>query len=171
MDAAAALSVFAQLAVALTGFSGLLTGFRGGARWTPVELESLRILLVTSVGAMAFSIAPAPFLVAGADSVLVWTWGALALGAFLGFLFAGIMIIVFGRRLKARRPALMWTLTAGQFLIAALLLASAFDLFSLRGPGVYCAGIVWLLLIATLQFLSQIFSMLRGGEDPAPPAA
>lgn len=158
MDAVAALSVYAQLAVALTGFAGLFTAFRGLEKWSPVEIVGLRILLLMSVGALAFAALPIPFLLGGAGE-WVWTAALAGLGAFCFYFFAAIFIIVFKHKIRPRIPALFWPIVIGQGSTALLMFLAAADIAP-RGPAVYCGGLTWLLAVATLQFLLQIFSAI-----------
>ena len=164
-DAAAALSIFSQLAVALTGFAGLLTAFRTRGTWSPVEIAGLHILLLTSVGAMAFSVAPLPALLAGTPEAQVWSLASLALGLFLLLMTAGGLRMVLAQKLRSRRPLIFWLLVTALGATAAAEFAAAADLFDWRGPATYSIGVIALLAVATLQFLLQIFSTL----SEAPP--
>lgn len=164
MDAVATLSIFAQLAVSLTGFAGLLTAFRSGERpWTFAEVAGIRNLLMTSVGALAFGVLTIPALVGGVPQAIVWTCAALALALFLIVLFAGGTDYVVRLKGRPRSWLFYWFFTIGALPLAALLAASAFDVLP-RGSALYCAGLIWLLAIGTVQFMFQIFSTLKPPE-------
>ncbi len=161
MDAVDTLAIFAQLAVSLTGFAGLLTAFRSGGRpWTFAEIAGIRNLLLTSVGALAFGVFPIPPLVAGIAPATVWTWAPLALALFLLALFAGGIDYVVRLKGRPRSWLFYWFFTIGALPLAAVLTASAAG-FLPRGPALYCAGLIWLLAIGTVQFMYQIFSTLE----------
>lgn len=163
MDAVAALSVYAQLAVALTGFAGLFTAFRDPKAWSEIEIIGLRILLVTSVGAMGFAAVPIPFLLGGGGDG-VWMVALALLGAFCLFFFAAILVTVLKDGVKPRVRGLFWPIISGQGAVSLLMLLAAADIAP-RGPAIYCGGLVWLLAVATLQFLLQIFAVLTPVKD------
>ena len=166
MDAVATLSIFAQLAVTLTGFAGLLTAFdvdRDG--WTKAEIAALRNLFLNAVGALAFSVAPIPFLIGGADEAMVWSAFLLALAFYLAALFVGAVDYVVRLKGQPRNRAIYWGFTAGEAPLAGLLVAAAFDIGSFRGPAPYSAGLLWLLAMGTAQFIFQIFWSLKPAAD------
>lgn len=153
---------FASIALALTGFVGLIAVYRGRRqKWSPVEIQGLRILLVTSIAAMLFGLLPVPFLLAGVGATLTWALCLFLLGGFL--LFFGIVVpLALHRERIGPRGALFWSIIAGQILVGALTWIAAAGI-GLAQPAIYALGLAWLLLVAALQFMVQIVRMI----DPA----
>ena len=59
METSEALTTFAELAMALAGFTGLLTAFqRKQVAWSDQERFRIRMLLMVCFGIMAFALAP-----------------------------------------------------------------------------------------------------------------
>lgn len=166
MDAVATLALFAQLAVSLTGFAGLLTAFDAGHDgWTAEEIAALRNLFLNSVGALAFSVAPIPFLVGGVAPQIIWTAASLALALYFAALFLGAVDYVVRQKGRPRNRFIYWGLSAGELPLIALLSLSAFDIYSLGGPAAFCGGLLWLLAMGTAQFIFQIFWSLKAQQS------
>ena len=160
MDEIATLGLFAQLAVALTGFAGLLTAFRSRREgWLPIEVAGIKILLMTSVAAMGFSALPVPMLVAGWSVDRAFGLSSVLLGAHFIVAFAAGLHMVLKKKLRPRRPVLFWIFTAALIPMAALLFLSAFGVLA-PGAGLYCAGLLFLLVVATAQFLFQVLASI-----------
>lgn len=165
MDQIAVLAVFAQLAVSLTGFAGLLTAFRGGADgWSSQEIAGIRNLLMTSVGALAFSAGPIPALAGGAPASEVFRWASYAVAAFLCIFCAGGLDYVFRLKGRPRSWAFYWFFILGGLPVAAYLAAGALGVVGGSGVGAYSAGLIWLLSIGVVQFMFQIFSTLTPND-------
>ncbi|MEQ1931443.1 MAG: hypothetical protein ABL957_13070 [Parvularculaceae bacterium] len=162
MDVTATLAVFGQLAVSLTGFAGLLTAFDSGHDgWTAAEIAALRNLFLNSVGALAFSVAPIPFLSGGVDPDMVMSIACLALALYFTALFIGAVDYVFRLKGKPRSQIIYWGFTLGEAPLAALLAFAAFGVGSISAVGAFCAGLMWLLAMGTAQFIFQIFWSLQ----------
>lgn len=165
MDPLAVLGLFAQLAVSLTGFAGLLTAFRGGAEgWSAQEIAGIRNLLMMSVGALAFSTGPIPALAGGAAPADVFRWASLAMAAFLVLICIGGVDYVFRLKGRPRSWGFYWFFILGSVPVAALLTAGSFGRPGGAGLGPYGAGLVWLLSIGVVQFMFQIFSTLTRSD-------
>jgi hypothetical protein len=163
MDHIALLAVFAQLAVSLTGFAGLLTAFRGAeVGWSEQEVAGIRNLLLTSVGALAFSVLPIPALAAGVSANEAYRWTSLGLGAFLVILFAGGLHYVLRLKGRPRSWAFYLFFTIGGAPLGAYFIVQALN--AAAGPGAYVVGLIWLLAIGVVQFMFQIFSTLTPKE-------
>lgn len=167
MDAIATLAIFAQIAVSLTGFAGLLTAFRGGGHeWSPAEIAGVRNLLLTSVGALSFSAMPIPALAAGLAERFVWAFASMALAFFIFLLFVAGLDYVWRQKGKPRSPFFFWLFTVGAPPLAILLAMSAAGFILPSGVAMYAAGLIWLLAIGTVQFMFQIFATLTPSDKP-----
>ena len=166
MDSSGALATIAQLAMAVTGFAGLISAFRSRQRrWDELDLYALRFLLLSSISACLLAMLPMVLLARELDESPAWIVCQAALGAWLLLLFVWAQKQQRRKGLRPRRrfvDAAMWVIcvTIGLLNLAAPLPAI--------GPAVrliaYLAGLFWLLLAAILQFVIQIMSSLRGGE-------
>jgi hypothetical protein len=163
MQPADALATIAELAVALTGFAGLLAAFRAArAEWQLIEVAALRILLISSVGVFVFAVLPFPLLLAEVAGERVWQGCSLALGAFLLTLVALGAYLVVGHGLRPRRFGVFLGLELSGLAVAMVVLLNSLGVLSLDGAAVYCLGLLWLLVTAALQFIVQIFSSWHG---------
>jgi len=93
MEPTAALSVSAQIAVAIAGFAGVVAAFRNDSvhDWGQVETFWLRLLLVNSILPLAFSMVGL-FLLSVTDvSPTIWRWCS---GIAASFLFPYAITIV-----------------------------------------------------------------------------
>lgn len=62
MEMSESLTIFAELAIALAGFAGLLTAFqRGQINWSDQERFRIRMLLMVCFGIIAFALMPKVF--------------------------------------------------------------------------------------------------------------
>ena len=163
MDVTATLAVFGQLAVSLTGFAGLLTAFDSGHDgWTAAEVAALRNLFLNSVGALAFSVAPIPFLSGGVDPDMVMSIACLALALYFTALFIGAIDYVFRLKGKPRSLLIYWGFTLGEAPLAATPRLRGVRRQAPLAPSArFCAGSMWLLAMGTAQFIFQIFWSLQ----------
>jgi hypothetical protein len=76
MDPATALGVTAQIAVAIAGFAGVVTAFRGRSvhQWGPVERLWLRLLLMNSILPLAFSLVGLFVVSVAPAAPTLWRW-------------------------------------------------------------------------------------------------
>src|ERR1044071_1167450 len=86
MEPDAALGIAAQIAVALAGFSGVVTAFRSQSvhEWEPVDKLRLRLLLINSVLPLAFCLFALALLAIKPVPLQIWRWCS-------GVLLAGII--------------------------------------------------------------------------------
>ena len=102
MDALAALSTIAAIAVTLTGFAGLLAAFRNSDRWQPVELFAVRYLLLTSASGCLLALLPIPMAVGRYDDF--WRPCLLILTAWLLLTIGWTLTETVRRKTRPRRP-------------------------------------------------------------------
>ncbi|MFC7537087.1 hypothetical protein ACFQPG_06860 [Sphingomonas sp. GCM10030256] len=161
-DWIAILSALSSIAVAVIGFSGLLTAFRSAsAPLTRLDMVYIRILLIFGLGALTFALLPLPFAAVAPERL--WPTLTILLALFLLFWPVRSPIWNRARGIRPRRPRLFYGILAAQALLGLLLL-----LLGIRGDsdgGAYAAGVAWCLLVAMVTFVAQVFSMLPVDED------
>ena len=164
MNAADALSTIAEVAMALTGFTGALSVFRRQQHWTRIELTALSHLLVLGIAASVFSLLPMPLLATALARSTIWQLCLPALGICI------IAFVVWGQRtrvrhrLRPRWPLAYWLLQSIGLLLALMLITAAFTPI-LRLPAVYLGGLLWMVFFGMLQFMVQVLNSLPLSKD------
>jgi hypothetical protein len=156
------LEAIAQIAIALTGFTGIVValGERELGDWTPVDRFLLRALLYWSLGTMFLALLPS-----GLSTVraLPEPW-RVAHGIFALF-HAAVFIWFFRERSRLAWPPTRSTekaiLTVGSGVLLAEILVALGFLANLA-PFLYLVALLWFLFLATSAFIELVF--------PRPPA-
>ena len=93
MSEAEPLLTLAEIAVTLTGFSGLIAAFRSRSLddWNPRDLLILWLILGLGGLAMLFALLPLPLFQAGLSATAVWHAASLVFLVFLLSAFAGAL--------------------------------------------------------------------------------
>jgi hypothetical protein len=162
MEPSAALSVSAQIAIAIAGFAGVVAVFRSGSvhDWGRVEKFWLRLLLANSILPLGFSMVGLLFLVVTPLPPTIWRWcsGFAAL-----FLFPYATIIL--RTLHSFAPGQLHAAGGTKFTSYTLLtLLTAVGLLQLYNIAILAAfwpffgGIVAMLLGAMYQFVRLVLT-------------
>jgi len=150
-----ALRTFAELGIALAGFSGIVAvlGRRSQGEWTALERARLFALLSTSLGVTFFSVLPE--LVRGADDPRFWMrFGhALLVGyqiAAIGFYFSRANPrhhqLFADRAVAVSLTGLGFVVLLGQTAVVLGLLPSAAE-------NLYIGALVYLLLVGSANFV------------------
>ena len=134
------LRLIAEIAVALTGFTGIVAvlGRRARGDWSAEELLSLRVLIETSLTALFLSFAPDLLDMAVDSEVAVWRWSNGLLGIAHGANFTAFLV-----RTKAARPTssqLILGVTAVSLILAHLLVAGG--LFATWAALIFIVGLL-----------------------------
>jgi hypothetical protein len=163
MEPTTALSVSAQIAVAMAGFAGVVVAFRKDSvrDWGEVETFWLRLLLVNSILPLAFSMFGLFLLTVPEVAPTIWRWCSVFAAAFM-FPFAAMI----GRTLLRWAPgqqleAAGGTRFASYSLFAILATICALQLANVVTLAVFWpffASIVALLLGAMYQFVRLVLS-------------
>lgn len=161
MELAGGLWTIAQLAMTLTGFAGLLIGFRmRRSRWHKVEIFAIRFLFKSSVGALVFALAPLPMMLDETAVPIPWALLFALMGCWN-------LAMVFGAFRDRRRGDLRpryelgyWGLTLSGLVVSVVLLAGAAGQLGLQRPSIYMLGLYWLLAVATFQLIMQVFASI-----------
>jgi len=155
-----ALSTLAEVAIAIAGFSGIVSVFgrRSSGHWSPAERARLIGLLVMSFTAVFFSVVPFVLLSIPVSESTCWRSLSLLLAA-SRFVSMGVVLrVVLGeRRIPAsKREASLVTsviFIAGDLLVVVALSVNAVG-SGLLWP--YLAAIVWVLAEAAVIFIRLV---------------
>ena len=166
MQGDAPLLTVAQISATLAGFTSVLITLRGSSQqaWSSPDRFGLVNVLAASSGTLFGSLLPFPLAYLGWSEEMVWgvtdaAVGALILGA-IAFLIHGVI-----RALVApRAPRVFWSFVGSGFLVAAMLLLSAFDLLFPRGPALLLTALIWALLAAFAQLAT--FVLVTASAEP-----
>ncbi|MFL6728020.1 MAG: hypothetical protein ACJ8FS_16130 [Sphingomicrobium sp.] len=154
MDALAALSTIAAIAVTLTGFAGLLAAFRNSDRWQPVELFAVRYLLLTSASGCLLALLPIPMAVGRYDDF--WRPCLLILTAWLLLTIGWTLTESVRRRTRPRRPIRYVVTQAAGLGLAAWAVLTALGSSEPDKSAVYLWGLLWFVATSISQLVIQI---------------
>ena len=159
------LQTIAEIAVALTGFTGVVAflGDRAQGEWRAVDLFRLNNLLLSSIAALTFSFVPILVFKLGASEFAAWRWSS---GLFAAFL---LVALEHSRRAMWRLPepeqveivrpiaAAVVVIQSG---VSVLLVTSAVGVAYSGESGPFFLGLVWLLGFSAFQFV-RLLLVLR----------
>ena len=160
LSASEVLTVVAEISIALAGFAGVVAAFRqrGLEALPPHEQLRLRYMLLVACAALLFALLPfvPHYLRLGASATWTLSSGTLA----LGLLSLVLAIYVEGSKPQARQlsRAWMYSYQTGASLAAVAQLLNCFGAFGEVLPGVYLAGLGFLLFYATSLFVRLVLS-------------
>jgi hypothetical protein len=163
-----ALSTVASIAATLAGFSGLAIAFgRGQDGLSFAQKLTVRVMMVVSISAMLFALAPLPFLVGGARPDVVWTIGLGLLTVHLFYFAIAVPLDLRRRKLPLRWKTFL-TFNSVQVGVGLTMLLGTLDVAGLRSPATYLFGLVWLITVAALQLIVHVHATLDFDDDPPP---
>jgi hypothetical protein len=150
-----------EFSVAIAGFSGIAIaiGARDGAVSSLTQFRNLN-LLNFSIGAAFGSVLPPLMSHLGQTGESIWTYSS---GLFAAIAFYLVIAPFVGRAALSPSERKMtswpiWIVSVGGTAIAGVAqILNVFGFFGHPGPGPLYAGIVWTLLMATIQFY-RLFS-------------
>lgn len=158
-----------DLALALIGFSSIVTALRRSKEksWSKQEINGLVFLAGMAIGAILFSLLPFALYHMALDEIQIYR---IASGAYILFsLLVMLALVIRGRRsgFPSRRPKVFNSFAAlslAPFVMMGLL---AFGRFTNGALGVYLLGVIWLLILAFVQFL-MFLSYVGFVQDDVP---
>jgi hypothetical protein len=165
MQAREELLGIAQIAVALIGFSSLISvfGSRGSAGLQPRDFAGLAMVLGAGALALIFSLLPLPLAHLGLSETTLWTLASATFSA-TSFAVLGVFLSVNRRLNRAGHPErsrlsnrVSQALTG---LIALVLALSALDVVLPRGPGIYLLALVTCLVLC-LYFVVLLLVLVQ----------
>lgn len=165
MEPTTALGVSAQIAVAITGFAGVVAAFRNDSvhDWGPVEKFWLRLLLNNSILPLALSMVGLFLLSVTDGSPTIWRWCS---GFATLFLLPYAMLIIktvvgFAPGQLEAAGGTRITSYALIAILAGVCLLQVFNLATLAAFWPFFGAIVALLLGAMYQFVRLVLSPRR----------
>jgi hypothetical protein len=159
------LLTLAEIALGFAGFTAVVATFtRTPGRWPPVERFRLLVLLLSSLGVLFLALLPLAIAYLGATDASALR---LSSGVMAGFTLVGWAPILRAHAaLKVHSP----DLSAPRLFLSANVgsvanvTAQLLNSLAVIGPsfGVYFCGLLWLLLVAALQFGRIVFAHPQG---------
>jgi hypothetical protein len=157
MDEAGTLQIFAEVAVALAGFTGVVAAFsrRGDAGWTPFAYFRFRVTLEAALAALLLALTPLTLHALGLPPLVLWSMSS---GLFLGVVVVQMPLDAH----PAREPSLLGdpdlSPAFGVMASVLLLTAAGIQLVNVlgvgveRGAGPFVAGLLALIAVCVMMF-------------------
>lgn len=168
MDYQNALSTLAEVAIAITGFAGVVAVFgrRGSGHWSAVERDRLLALLTLSLGALLSCVLPFAVLSTQVSESSCWRSLSVLLAVALTVFTARVVrnaIEALRVPRTEREVSLLLSaiLLIGDLLAIILLLANT---FSLGVVWPYLAAIIWVLTGAAMMFVRLVMVPVEGSS-------
>ena len=162
MESPESLTTFAELAIALAGFTGLLTAFqRKRVTWSDQQRFRIRMLLLVCFAIMAFALTPKMFV--GAADAAGWMWRLPTIGWSLFAIFvcaSFVRRIVVGKVQLAMAKSTWALLVSGLLIHVTTLVGSSFILWE-PGSAALSVGFVWGLLFGGMFFYATLAVVWR----------
>jgi hypothetical protein len=165
------LQTIAELAIALTGFTGVVAflGNRARGEWRAVDLFRFNNLLNSSIAALLFSFTPILLFKLGVSEPTAWRSSS--------GLMAGYMIVATLASSRAMRrvpeqqrveiaPPALAALLSIILAVTALLVSNAIGIAYAGKSGPVIVGLVYLLAFSVFQFV-RLLHMLKGNGEGA----
>jgi hypothetical protein len=161
MKGAEILTTIAQLAVGVTGFSGIVIAFnRAPGRLNKFEAFRIQILFMNSLAAMFLSLLPFAFYYLNWSDTIIWQTGS-GLIAIFEFVFLAIFLSSARRFWRPYREvfnvAIFIFFATVHTLNALLQLLGVFGWNAGRGLSIFLLGLLWLLFHSAFQFGRILF--------------
>ena len=160
-DPITALSIIIEFSVGLAGFSGIVIIFAASpAGWNAADKYRISNLLCCSLSAGLVAFIPIGLLHSSLDPQIVWGISSLILGC----ASIVVLVIVLGRKRQLNteeasvlNPYLGVIFTGGIALSTPIQFANALGLLAGSGFLYLYFGLVWLLVVAGVQFYRIVF--------------
>ena len=165
MDSEGILTGIAEVGVALAGFAALVAIFR--RTQGPLKhaaMLAVRTLIELSLSIVFFAFLPLVLFQFELSATAVWFGASLAtvsIGTGLQLLSAARLRLLYGEGWRA--PS-WWYYILGLSIAAVALGAQVVNLF-VKGPALYIAGLLAMIVIASLQFLASVAGRWRSESD------
>ncbi len=167
MEMSESLAIFAELAIALAGFTGLLTAFqRRQMNWSDQERFRIRMLLLVCFGIVAFALLPKVFVDSAIAEERMWRLLTIGWSLFAIFLCVSFVRQIVVGNVQLAMPKSTWLLLIGGLLIhVSTLVGSSFLLWN-PGSASLGIGFIWGLLFGGMFFYATLAIIWRN-EDAA----
>jgi hypothetical protein len=155
----------ASVAIAVSGFSGVVAVFGGRAegKWSAEARFRTTNMLILSLGACLLSFVPLTEELLMIPDHILWITTSSVLIAFCAFYFVYTVIRL--RNPELRRPGVLikWVRYVYFVCLALAIVLQALNVAGVlveRGPGAFVGGLIFLLISAGLQFAFLVFAPL-----------
>lgn len=167
MESSESLTTFAELAIALAGFTGLLTAFqRKQISWSDQQRFRIRMLLLVCFAIMAFALTPKMFVDSANSAVWMWRLPTIGWSLFAIFVCASFVRRILVGSVQLAMPKSTWLLLISGLLIHVTTLAGSSFLLWKPGSAALAVGFVWGLLFGGMFFYATLAIVWRS-EDSA----
>ncbi len=162
------LQTIAEIAIALTGFTGVVAvlGERGRGKWRAVDLFRFSNLLMTSIAVLFLAFVPILIHKLGAPELTAWRLSSGMAAAYI------LVAVTRGRSIRRlpqdeqveiHRPVL-GALLAIHAAVFLLLVASGLGVAYSGESGPFLVGLVWLLAFSVFSFVRLLLLLQAGSE-------
>ena len=167
MEMSESLTTFAELAIALAGFTGLLTAFqRKQITESDQERFRIRMLLKVCFGIMAFALIPKVFVDSAITAERMWRLTTIGWSLFAVYVCISFIRQIVAGNVKLAMPKSTWLLLIGGLLIHVTTLAGSSFLLWNPGSASLAVGFIWGLLFGGMFFYATL-SIIWRKEDAA----
>lgn len=165
MEMSESLTTFAELAIALAGFTGLLTAFqRKRVIWSDQERFRIRMLLKVCFGIMAFALIPKVFVDSAITLEQMWRFTTIGWSLFAIYVCVFFIWQIVAGSVQLAMPKPSWLLLIGGLLIHVTTLAGSSFLLWNPGSASLAVGFIWGLLFGGMFFYATL-SIIWKKED------
>jgi hypothetical protein len=156
-----ALSTIAEVGLGLAGFTGILVVLgQGPESFSRPAILRLLLLLVSSLGAMFLALLPFTLQESGVGSAACWRLSSALLAA-----FTSLALACLGYQFQRHRGefggafsrTVFVVVATGSVAVVALQLVNVFGRGAFPRSGPYLVGLLWLLFVASIQFVRILF--------------
>ncbi len=166
MQVAGTLEVFAEIAIAIAGFSGVVSALSDSKKATNLDRARLAMLLQTSLSAAFFSLLPLVLFSTSLAPASIW-----GVTSCCWIIYIAVNLTTIRHRIRNAGPApdgMSRPLLAFAFCgIALMLVLQALNVAAMRLAWPHLATLLWVLAIASLFFVRLIQSLWSDSEAAA----
>ena len=156
------LTTFAELAIALAGFTGLLTAFqRKQVNWSDQERFRIRMLLMVCFGTMAFALMPKVFVDSAIAEDRMWRLLTAGWSVFAIFLCASFIRRIAVGNVQLAMPKSTWLLLISGLVIHLTTISGSIFLLWKPGSAALAVGFIWSLLFGGMFFYATLAIIWR----------
>ena len=167
MEASESLTTFAELAMALAGFTGLLTAFqRKQIAWSEQERFRIRMLLMVCFGIIVFALSPKIFVDSAVAEERMWRLLTIGWSFFAIALCISLIRRVVVGSIQLAMPKSSWSLLIGGLTVHSVTLTGSSFLLWHQGSSALAAGFIWGLMFGGMFFYGTLAIIWRK-EDAA----
>jgi hypothetical protein len=155
----------ASIAIAISGFSGVVAAFSGRAdgKWLPAERFRITNMLVLSLGAGLLSFVPLTEELLRVPDQALWIIASSSLLVFCSFYYIRTIILL--RRPSLNRPGVLveWVRVVYFVCLSLAIVLQVLNVAGVlveRGSGPFIAGLMFMLIPAGLMFVFLVLTPL-----------